>query len=221
MGVGIGSLSTYLSSTILPTPLGKIFWMVTKLIYKTRLNKIKDMTKAEEAAAAALVAEGTDAPVASTILSEGKKKNTAPAIKEIVGELLNAEKVTLATAELYLLTIQDAENEVHTVASSVGYWEKVGRAFTAGAIIKATTEKRIANVTGYEDEMGQFQLHTSTGNNLNQISRYSTRAFEASLAAKARQDNEKYRDADATKIMDSDASHAGALASYLGLTFGK
>ena len=165
--------------------------------------------------------EETAAPVATTILSEGKKKNTSPAIKEIVGELLNAEKVTLATAELYLLTIQDAENEVHTVASSVGYWEKVGRAFTAGAIIKATTEKRIANVTGYEDEMGQFQLHTSTGNNLNQISRYSTRAFEASLAAKARQDNEKYRDADATKIMDSDASHAGALASYLGLTFGK
>ena len=159
--------------------------------------------------------EITSAPVENT------GKVVLPKEVQIVGELLNVDKVELESGDLFLLTLQDVEDKTHIVATSVGFWEKVGRGFAAGAIVKCDVEKRIKDVTSYEDDMGVMKKHTSDGNNLSRISRYSTRAFEAALALKLRQSNESFRDADAAKIMDAEATHAGALATYLGATFGK
>ena len=104
---------------------------------------------------------------------------------EIVGILLSAETIESAKGALVLISVQDIDDNIQTVTASPNYWKKVGKLFPVDTICKLSYETRKAGTTGYAVE-GEEELvaHTSDGNNLVGINRFSSLSFQRMLDAK-------------------------------------
>ena len=105
--------------------------------------------------------------------------------KEIVGILLSAETIETKSGDLVLISVQNIDDDIVTVTSSANYWKKVGKLFPADTIVKISYEQRVKDVTGYATEGSEELIaHTSDGNNLSGINRFSTLAYQRLLDAK-------------------------------------
>ena len=107
-----------------------------------------------------------------------------PLKKEVIGILLSAEEVEFAGGSVILLSIQDSEDDILTVSTSPGYWKKVGKLFSVDTCVKVSYEQRIKDVTGYVDAQGEEHFHTSDGQNLVGITRFSSSSFQRMLDQK-------------------------------------
>jgi hypothetical protein len=132
----------------------------------------------------------------------------APSTKEITGVLVSVDNIETQKGDIVLLSIQDAQDEIVKVSTSTNYWKKVGKLFATDAIVKASFEVRIENVTGYPNEKGDLVPHQSSGNNLSSITRFSALSFQRML------DN-LTKDADIATISTVEPERVSAVASYL------
>lgn len=127
-----------------------------------------------------------------------------PKIVKLCGELLSAEAIT---GDVTLITIQDSDNEVHTIGTSNNYWKKVGKIFPEGAIVSCTIEERIEGKTTYLKD-GVETTHTSSGNSLAGITKFSQSAWERELQSKT-------KDSDLAVISAVEVDRVSAVAQYL------
>jgi hypothetical protein len=133
----------------------------------------------------------------------------APSTKEITGVLVSVDTIETQKGDIVLLSIQDAQDEIFKVSTSPNYWKKVGKLFATDAVVKASFEVRIENVTGYPSETtGELVPHQSSGNNLSGITRFSALSFQRML------DN-LTKDADIATISTVEPERVSAVASYL------
>ena len=143
------------------------------------------------------------------------KKSTAPtfvAPKEsnVTGELLSIAE--LEEKGVALVYIQDADDTVVVVSTSLAYWKKVGKFFNAGNIVKVGYEKRIEDITNYKDQNGVVKTHTSSGLNILSVTPYSVSAWNKAKAAEKQA-------SDMIQITAQDPSLVGAVSSYLATTY--
>lgn len=136
----------------------------------------------------------------------------APKTLKITGELLAVSE--LDGQEITLLSIQDKDDEVHTVSTSTKYWKKVGRAYNPGAILQVQYEQRIAGKTTYKTEDGEVVLHKNSGNSVVGVTPYSAFAWKKEQSLRQRADDLQYLDS-------QEPEKALAVATYLNGTFGK
>ena len=104
----------------------------------------------------------------------------APAKKDLVGILLSAEEVSTKSGDIVVINIQDVEDEIITMSCSPNYWKKIGKLFPVDSVVKASYEVRIKDITGYEKDAAMV-AHTSDGNSLIGINRFSSLAFQRML----------------------------------------
>ena len=130
-----------------------------------------------------------------------------PIQKDIIGVLTGIDTLETATGStLVLLSIQDSEDNVHTVTSSENYWKKVGRSYQLDKPVKMTVEVRIKDVTGY-DSNGTMKAHGSSGMNLDRIAPMSQASWDRVFRNMERQE-------ESTMIQSADPAVALALATY-------
>jgi len=129
-----------------------------------------------------------------------------PAKVEFVGELLSASQ--LDSTEIVLLTLQSADDDTLTVSTSTNYWKKLGKLFPEGSICKISYEKRIANVTTYENTSKELVHHTADGNSLIGINRFSTSAWDRMIANHTKEN-------DLAVISAVEVDRVSAVAQYL------
>lgn len=109
----------------------------------------------------------------------------SPARKELIGILTSVDELDNG---MVLITVQDINDDMHTVGTSSAYWKKVGKFFTIDNTVKITWEIRIKDTTEYEstDAAGNkiISKHTSDGTNLVGINRFSSVAYQRMYDAK-------------------------------------
>jgi len=133
----------------------------------------------------------------------------APSKKDVIGVLLSAETIESKSGDLVLISVQDIDDEITTLTASPNYWKKIGKLFPVDTIVKLSYEQRIKDVTGYIPEGAtEMVAHTSDGNNLSGINRFSTLAFQRML------DNKDMEQGVAT-LSSVEADRVNAVASYL------
>lgn len=142
----------------------------------------------------------------SSISSTGSIKE--PQKRDLIGILLSAEEIESKGTSLILVSIQDIDDEVVTLSTSPGYWKKVGKLFPPDSIVKVSYESRVANKTGYKDANGQMVAHTSDGNNLVGITRFSSISYQRML-------DEQSKSSDIAVISSVEADRVNAVATYL------
>ena len=129
--------------------------------------------------------------------------------KDIVGILLSAETIETRSGDLVLISVQNIDDEIVTVTSSTNYWKKVGKLFPSDTIVKISYEQRVKDVTGYVTEGSEeLTAHTSDGNNLSGINRFSTLAYQRLLDAKDMESG-------VAVISSVEPDRVNAVASYL------
>ena len=133
----------------------------------------------------------------------------APKVRKIKGEIVQVSP--LENVEVTLITVQDADNDLHTFSTSNKYWKSVGRFFTVGSIVAVEVEERIAGKTEYKDASGNVATHTSDGLNLSKISAYSSSAW-------LREQFQASRQSDMEVLTSVEESRVAAFASYLAAT---
>ena len=131
-----------------------------------------------------------------------------PSKRDIIGVLLSAEEVKTKTSDIILVSIQDIDDEVITISTSPAYWKKIGKLFPVDSIIKASYEVRMKDITGYTDDKGVMTAHTSDGNNLVGINRFSSLSFQRML-------DSKDKDSDIAVISSVEPDRVQAVATYL------
>lgn len=131
-----------------------------------------------------------------------------PSKKDLVGILLSAEEIESKGTSLVLVSIQDIDDEVVTLSTSPGYWKKVGKLFPPDSIVKVNYESRVAGKTGYKDASGNMVAHTSDGNNLVGITRFSSIAFQRMM-------DEQSKSSDIAVISSVEVDRVSAVAQYL------
>ena len=130
-----------------------------------------------------------------------------PSKKEVVGVLLSAEEIESKGSSIVLVSIQDVDDNVITLSTSPGYWKKIGKLFPVDTIVKVSYEARIKGVTGYESN-GAMVAHTSDGNNLVGVNRFSSLSFQRMLDGKD-------KDSDIAVISAVEVDRVSAVAQYL------
>lgn len=133
----------------------------------------------------------------------------SPKVRKLKGEIVQVSP--LDNVEVTLVTVQDADNDLHIFSTSNKYWKSVGRFFTVGSIVAAECEERKAGVTEYKDASGTVKQHTSDGLNLSKISAYSSSAW-------LREQFQASRQTDLEVINAVEESRVGAVAQYLAAT---
>jgi hypothetical protein len=129
--------------------------------------------------------------------------------KEIVGILLSAETIETKSGDLVLISVQDIDDEILTFTASTNYWKKIGKLFPVDTIVKLSYEQRIKDVTGYATEgSDELTAHTSDGNNLAGINRFSALAFQRML-------DSKDMESGVAVISSVEPDRVNAVASYL------
>ena len=136
-----------------------------------------------------------------------KSANMTPKIKKITGEMVNISQ--LDSVEVTLITLQDADNDLHTVSTSNKYWKAVGRFFQIGSIVAVEAEERVKDVTEYTDANGNVKKHTSDGLNLTKISAYSSNAWGRSLKQQTIREMEQ-------ALLSVELERAPAFAAFYG-----
>lgn len=134
----------------------------------------------------------------------------APKEASVTGELLTIAE--LEEKGVALIYVQDADDTVVVVSTSIAYWKKVGKFFNAGNIVKIGYEKRIEDVTNYKDQAGNVKTHTSSGLNILSVTPYSVSAWNKAKAAEKQA-------SDMIQITAQDPSLVGAVSSYLATTY--
>lgn len=143
------------------------------------------------------------------VASFANDKPKLPKHQEVIGEVVSIDDLELQDGSmLILLTIQSSEDELFTISTSPNYWRKVGKFLGVDSIVHATFEVRIAEVTGYKHDSGQWVFHNGTGNNLTKIKRYSTSSWSRMLAKADIQDLKG-------EITSVDAEYAMAVGTML------
>lgn len=133
----------------------------------------------------------------------------APSKKDIVGILLSAETIETKKGVLVLISVQDVDDEVITLSTSPNYWKKVGKLFPADSVVKVSYEQRIEGTTGYSVEGSEtLTAHTSSGNNLIGINRFSSMAFQRLL-------DQKDMEQGVATISAVEPDRVNAVATYL------
>jgi hypothetical protein len=133
----------------------------------------------------------------------------APSKKDIVGILLSAETIESKSGDVVLISVQDIDDEITTLTASPNYWKKVGKLFPADTIVKLSYEQRLKDITGYVPEGAtEMVAHTSDGNNLSGINRFSTTAFQRMLDSKDMEQG-------VAVISSVEPDRVNAVASYL------
>ena len=126
-----------------------------------------------------------------------------PVKKDIIGVLNSAEEVS----DIILLSIQTVEDDIVTISTSPNYWKKLGKLFPIDSIVKASYEVRKKDETGYEKD-GSMVAHTSDGNSLSGINRFSSISFQRMLDEKTKTD-------DIAIITAVESDRVNAVANYL------
>jgi hypothetical protein len=128
---------------------------------------------------------------------------------EIIGILLSVDTIESAKGALVLISVQDIDDEIKTVTASPNYWKKVGKLFPTDTICKLSYETRKKDITGYAVEGSEeLTAHTSDGDNLVGINRFSTMAFQRMLDAKDMESG-------VAVISSVEADRVDAVATYL------
>ena len=145
----------------------------------------------------------------STISSTGSTGSIKePQKRDLVGILLSAEEIESKGTSLILVSIQDIDDEVVTLSTSPGYWKKVGKLFPPDSIVKISYEARVAGKTGYKDASGNMIPHTSDGNNLVGITRFSSISYQRML-------DDQSKSIDIAVISSVESDRVNAVAQYL------
>lgn len=132
---------------------------------------------------------------------------SAPKVRKIVGEIVSISP--LDSTEITLVSIQDSDNNLHTVSTSNKYWKAVGRFFQVGSIVAIEAEVRVKDTTEYTDAAGATQKHTSDGMNIAKVTAYSQSAWKSALTKKTIAEME-------TALNTVDVERANAFATFYG-----
>jgi hypothetical protein len=130
----------------------------------------------------------------------------APKVRKIVGEIVSVSQ--LDDKDIVLVSIQNEDNEVVTVSTSVAYWKKVGKFFQAGSIIITDVEIRVKDTTEYEKD-GAVHKHTSDGMNIVRVTAFSPTAWKTMMMKKQISEME-------TGLNNIEIERVGALAVFYG-----
>ena len=174
------------------------------------------MTELEklQAELAAATTDSDKAKIAAKIAkleASMKPKLKLPKVKSLVGILTDVQ--VLDDNNVVLITVQDSEDGLHTIASGINYWHKVGKGFTEDSCVKIQFEERKAGETGYkEDGSEEFVAHTKDGNNMTGIYKYSAMAFQRQLD---NNDLDVKIEKGMTRIEGVEADKATAVATFL------
>ena len=150
--------------------------------------------------------KNADAETAQQTSVKGSIKE--PQKKDLVGILLSAEEIESKGTSLVLVSIQDIDDNVITLSTSPAYWKKVGKLFPPDSIVKTSYESRVAGKTGYKDASGNMVAHSSDGNNLTGITRFSSISFQRMM-------DEQSKSSDIAVISAAEVDRVGAIATYL------
>lgn len=137
----------------------------------------------------------------------------ACAKKEVVGILLSSETITSKSGDIVVISIQDADDEISTMSCSPNYWKKIGKLFPVDSTVKASYEVRIKDKTFYEAN-GTRVAHTSDGNSLVGINRFSSAAFERMMLKNTVSEA-------VAQLQAVELERVDAISNFLGKVYGK